>query len=348
MVIDPQQMTVIDTIVVGPNPVSLCHPTGTAKLYAANSGDSSVSVIDLASREVVTTIPLASAPEKLIDAPGSGKVYCAGSAPQLDAIAVDADSIVATVSLERKATALCHNPQVRKLYAGYTHWKIHVIDTDTDSVLASVSPQWLFGGALACNRTGNSTYLVESHQYFGTQLEIIDGVADTVVRYLELARIPWPDFMYASPISDRLYLTGGWENNVAILSGTADTVLGYTWVGAAPKTATVNPYNHLVYVTSPSSGTLWLLPDSGDVGIAGPALREPMPRCEPTPTICRGVLLLPSDLSVLPSDFALMDISGRRVMDLHPGSNDIRHLSPGIYFIREESARTTRKVIVTK
>ena len=41
-------------------------------------------------------------------------------------------------------------------------------------------------------------------------------------------------------------------------------------------------------------------------------------------------------------------ITGRKVMDLHPGENDIHHLSPGIYFIREEETRTTRKVIVTR
>jgi len=38
----------------------------------------------------------------------------------------------------------------------------------------------------------------------------------------------------------------------------------------------------------------------------------------------------------------------RTLTPAQPGTNDIRHLPPGIYFIREESARTTRKVIVTR
>jgi hypothetical protein len=30
---------------------------------------------------------------------------------------------------------------------------------------------------------------------------------------------------------------------------------------------------------------------------------------------------------------ALLDITGRRVMDLQPGPNDIRHVAPGVYFV---------------
>jgi hypothetical protein len=33
-------------------------------------------------------------------------------------------------------------------------------------------------------------------------------------------------------------------------------------------------------------------------------------------------------------------------MDLHPGENDIRHISPGIYFVRQASS--IRKVILTR
>ncbi|MFO7639686.1 MAG: T9SS type A sorting domain-containing protein [bacterium] len=30
----------------------------------------------------------------------------------------------------------------------------------------------------------------------------------------------------------------------------------------------------------------------------------------------------------------LLDASGRKVMDLTPGDNDVRHLAPGVYFVR--------------
>ncbi|MEO0069976.1 MAG: hypothetical protein ABIK18_04190, partial [candidate division WOR-3 bacterium] len=43
----------------------------------------------------------------------------------------------------------------------------------------------------------------------------------------------------------------------------------------------------------------------------------------------------------------LVDVTGRKVFELMPGENDIRHLSPGVYFIRNVSG-IERKVVITK
>jgi hypothetical protein len=46
----------------------------------------------------------------------------------------------------------------------------------------------------------------------------------------------------------------------------------------------------------------------------------------------------------------LLDISGRRVLDLHAGANDVQTLVPGVYFVREAQvqaqAQAVRKVLV--
>jgi hypothetical protein len=48
----------------------------------------------------------------------------------------------------------------------------------------------------------------------------------------------------------------------------------------------------------------------------------------------------------------LLDASGRRVLDLHPGANDVRSLVTGVYFVRAVSGRLSaascKKVIVTR
>jgi len=55
--------------------------------------------------------------------------------------------------------------------------------------------------------------------------------------------------------------------------------------------------------------------------------------------VVSGVLLLPRDMTGLPGNSdrvprpVLLDVSGREVLDLHPGANDVRHLAPGIYFV---------------
>jgi hypothetical protein len=71
-------------------------------------------------------------------------------------------------------------------------------------------------------------------------------------------------------------------------------------------------------------------------------------------TIVRGALFLTACTSVSPCTSCLLDASGRKVLDLKPGANDVRALSPGVYFVREgpgtrgEGLGKTRKVVVTR
>jgi hypothetical protein len=55
---------------------------------------------------------------------------------------------------------------------------------------------------------------------------------------------------------------------------------------------------------------------------------------------------LPFDICNLVSDITLLDASGRRILALHPGPNDVSRLPPGVYFIRPASG--VCKVIVTR
>ena len=81
---------------------------------------------------------------------------------------------------------------------------------------------------------------------------------------------------------------------------------------------------------------------------------QPDISAQPSATVVRGELILNGfgTRSRLPgnpvmSRAALLDVSGRKVMDLHPGANDVRALAPGVYFIREGLGKT-RKVVLTR
>jgi hypothetical protein len=65
-------------------------------------------------------------------------------------------------------------------------------------------------------------------------------------------------------------------------------------------------------------------------------------------TVVRHVLMLPPGPML--SEYHMLDISGRRVMVLKPGANDVRGLAPGVYFVREAraQAQAVRKIVLTK
>jgi hypothetical protein len=61
------------------------------------------------------------------------------------------------------------------------------------------------------------------------------------------------------------------------------------------------------------------------------------------PTVVRWALPLSGR-----SPAVMFDITGRRVMDLKPGVNDVRHIAPGVYFVRQEKDNTTTKVVIQR
>ena len=77
------------------------------------------------------------------------------------------------------------------------------------------------------------------------------------------------------------------------------------------------------------------------VGLAGHARGEPAARNQPT--VSRGEILLPKG-----GVGELRDVGGRTVLDLHPGRNSVRRLSPGVYFLVSGSNRVARKVVIAK
>jgi hypothetical protein len=86
-----------------------------------------------------------------------------------------------------------------------------------------------------------------------------------------------------------------------------------------------------------------------------PGVEEPtlvsLPAFHDGTIMVRGVLFLPPMTDGgNTSSRALLDASGRWVADLYPGPNDIRYLSPGVYFLREAQAQAqaVRRVVVTR
>ncbi|MBN2537622.1 exo-alpha-sialidase [candidate division WOR-3 bacterium] len=94
---------------------------------------------------------------------------------------------------------------------------------------------------------------------------------------------------------------------------------------------------------------------TGNPGIAEEGRTPDAGRLPPRATIVRGVLNLPRDMTGFgpaKSDRvprpALLDASGRRVMELQPGANDVSRLAPGVYFIRAGNAPPLRRVLLVR
>jgi len=72
-------------------------------------------------------------------------------------------------------------------------------------------------------------------------------------------------------------------------------------------------------------------------------------------TVVRGVLFLPeASGQKRVASHELLDISGRKALDLKPGANDVRALAPGVYFVHEgpqaasHRSQAVHKVVLTE
>ncbi len=136
-------------------------------------------------------------------------------------------------------------------------------------------------------------------------------------------------------IVDRMVSGGPSEDTICILY-MIDSVSGFFVQSEGPAT-----FNPMVcqFIPSPLVGT---------EEVAGCGLRVAS-----SATIVRGVLVLPEARSEKrEARSELLDISGRRVLDLRPGANDVSGLSPGVYFVRAVSRKPSavgcHKVVLTE
>jgi hypothetical protein len=116
-----------------------------------------------------------------------------------------------------------------------------------------------------------------------------------------------------------------------------------------PGSMVWDPAESRLYVANRGS-YISVIRDSG--GGVAETMTDGHETTKPAPTVVRGLLFLPRSLD--PSiPRSLLDISGRKVLDLKPGANDVRAQAPGVYFVSEpgtknQELRTTAKVVIAR
>jgi hypothetical protein len=154
----------------------------------------------------------------------------------------------------------------------------------------------------------------------------------------------WPDSAQQSVLAS--YNSGaGWSRPETVATSSA---LG------APRVASDGLGNlHCVWFdhTGGGSGELRHARRLARPGLAEEGVDVESQRTAKLPAgVLRGILCLP--VSALTIRTALFDMTGRPVMELHPGPNDVSGLAPGVYFVREAQAQaqaqSIRKVVITR
>jgi hypothetical protein len=149
------------------------------------------------------------------------------------------------------------------------------------------------------------------------------------------------DVFYASSSNHGV----SWSDLELVNEDTTTEMIWYPDIGA-------DSAGHAYVVwTNANGGEIWFSTNNPFAIAEGPT--EPGVSAQPSATVVRNVLALPEATSrKSQAASSLLDVSGRRVMVLKPGANDVRALAPGVYFVREAQAQAQaqaiRKVVVTR
>ena len=352
----------------------------TNRIYVANQNSNNMTVIDGATNGT-TTVPTEAGPRAVAVNPVTDKIYVAnynsGSVTVIDGSTDDTTTVPAGSSPRSVAV----NPVTNKVYvANAGSNNVTVIDGATNTM--TMVPAGITPLAVAVNPATNKTYV--ANQTSGNVTVIADAPAnDTKVR-AAFDRLPGDTTVFArpaltgkgvnrsTPYRTTMMGVGNWLGTaqadwswatVNSGAGTDSVAWSYNWgadslimgenlvccVPLEDQAATTNNLG----LGSPFAGDLEVYPVYRMEFHAGQnEAARPEVRVMNLPTIVRGVLpvsLQPTADGSRP-DIRLLDVSGRKVAELHPGANDVSRLAPGVYFCTFSAGdyRVTEKLVLQR
>ena len=255
---------VTGTVSVGNYANGVAVDPGTHTVYVANEGDSTVSVIDAATRTVTATIPVGESPSDVAVDPSTHSVYVSDG-NGVTVIDGSTRTVTATIPVGQALGTVAVDPGTHTVYVE-GEYGLLVIDGLTQTVTATVPlrekqeghPIYRndLAGQVALDPSTHTVYVANS---WANAVTVIDGSTHTVTAAVPLGGSP--DKIAVDSGSHTIYVTRGDVNNVTHKVGRAMSVIDGTTrtVTADIPTAlwgsmAVDPDTHTVFAaTGPNS-----------------------------------------------------------------------------------------------
>jgi DNA-binding beta-propeller fold protein YncE len=267
----------------------------------------------------------------------------AGEPPYVTVVDCASDSVVADIPVGDNVHGLLYNSVSDKVYAcEYVSGRLDIIDPATNSVIDTLQ----VGNSserMCCSSLNGNVYV---DVRLSSKIRVVDGFGDTLLATRSFAAY-MNDVAY-EPVYNRVYTAyfGRPYSTVVMIDASTYNTVGSVEVLGDPELILANPADSTVYVTSYDGAGIHVI--RAEAGAVAEPRVAPQAGNKPASTIIRGVLFLPTASSIGREASSLLDIAGRKVMDLAPGANDVSRIAPGVYFVRGNGTGHTTKVLVVR
>ncbi|HWD87509.1 MAG TPA: FG-GAP-like repeat-containing protein [Mucilaginibacter sp.] len=195
------------------------YPNAPEFAYIPNTGDNTVSVINVGTSKVIATIKVGTNPSSLAVSPYGDKVYvlCSFSS-KVDVISTATNTIIASIPVGQFATQVTLSPDGNWLYVPQES-NVLVINTQINQV-QYVLPGYNDVSNIALSPDGTIAYETD-----GTENVVL--IVSTVTRKLLSAinNIPAVGPVAVSPDGNTIYVTSGYNNSLYVINPATHTIL---------------------------------------------------------------------------------------------------------------------------
>jgi YVTN family beta-propeller protein len=266
------------------NPHAVVVNPKTSKVYAVNTGNNTVTVMN-GSTNSTTTVEVGSEPMAISINSETNKIYVGNSGSgTVSVIDGRTDTVTATVEVGPLPYVVAANPVTNKIYISKTFSNtMTVIDGDANTT--SLLKAGIQADAMALNPVTNKFYLtnyesqnvtvldgrtndtspipvavhlwaialnsITNKVYFANvgsdQLSVIDGVQNTVMS-MNTGKIPCA--VAVDSVANRVYIVNYASDSVTVIDGASNSVIATVNVGARPQAIGVNSTTHTIYVAN--------------------------------------------------------------------------------------------------
>jgi len=338
VVVDTRADTVMKTINITHRPGHMVCNSTMNKLYISCNDDPvyRITVLDATADTVLRYIQVLGIGPLLWN-PASNRVFCytIWNADTMKVIDCATDELVERMPLNDGPGAWCFGPANGLVYLS-ARYAVHVYSPDGDSEVAAVPGR---AGPLCATLNPNRVFAVGTGPG-GTVIRIVDGESHTVLDSVIVGG--GGVSLVADTWRDRIYFANTNARKVDIIDARADTLVKAIPLGRYPAAICWSQTNSRVYISDEMDNVVYVIRDTSTGIVETRPVSLAPARCA---TILRQALVWHEET---PGE--LLDMAGRRVATLKPGSNDLHGLDAGVYFLRwqEEGVGCIRKVILMR
>jgi len=316
----------------------VCYNPNHNKVYCTNYGGRALAVVDAEADSVVATIMFPDNSFVLamcFDTTGNRLFVGTDSSFTSTLHVVDGatDNIVGSCGTSTSALSMCYDQANQTLYGidGMNGYCCVVDCKENTPQEVGVIP---FSAQLSGACWNSEYHKVYVSSWWTGWVWVIDTKLRQITDSIYLREWAMLEDVFYNPLSNRVYCGGDY---VFVVDGQNDSVLTvFPAVSSSRSMFALNRGRGRVYALNSYGSSVLVIADTLLVSLQDGTATPNGRTCLP-PTVVRGLLFLAEAASHKPQAASLLDISGRRVLDLHPGANDVRALAPGVYFIKEQS-----------